>query len=181
MITLFSLTLLQLFLSCNSRKSNNVLWMKENFEKNAEAFFDITNLFNNSIPINIKKDNSVIFNINEKNNCIEITLINKKVINGERITKKANSLNSDNKNYYQILENLGWTSSKADSIRNMLKRIECNTIRTVDYKYFDIEIYNSTNLSYSYLHLKHGVESFDIKVISDNSKYGNDFSISVDL
>ena len=33
MITLFSLTLLQLFLSRNSRKSNNVLWMKENFKK----------------------------------------------------------------------------------------------------------------------------------------------------
>lgn len=28
---------------------------KKNFENNAELFFDVTNLFNNSIPINLKK------------------------------------------------------------------------------------------------------------------------------
>lgn len=164
--------------SCNYCRSRDVLWMKENFENNAEIFLDVTNLFNNSIPINLKKENYVIFNIND-NNSIEIALINKKVINGERATKKANSLKSDNKNFNQLLESLGWSHSKTDSIRNMLQRIKCNTIRTVDYKYFDIEIYDSSNLSYSYLHLKHNVESSDIKTISNNSKYGNQFSISV--
>lgn len=176
---LFSLILLQVFLSCNYNRSCDVLWMKENFENNADAFFEVTNLFNNSIPINLKKENYVIFNINDKNNCIEITLINKKVINGERVTQKASSLKSDNKNFNQLLVSLGWSRSKADSIRNILQSIKCNTIRTVDYKYFDIEIYNSSNLSYSYLHLKHGVEFSNIKIISTNSKYGNQFSISV--
>lgn len=176
---LFGLILLQLLLSCNYSKSRDVLWMKENFKNNAELFFDVTNLFNNSIPINLKKENYVIFNINDKNNSIEISIINKKVINGERVTKKANSLKSDNKKFNQLLESLGWSHSKADSIRNMLQRIKCNTIRTVDYKYFNIEIYNSSNLSYSYLHLKHSVESSNIKTISNNTKYGNQFSISV--
>ena len=41
-----------------------------------------------------------------------------------------------------------------------------------------IEIYNSSNLSYSYLHLKHSIEYHNIKTISNNSKYGNLFSIS---
>ena len=40
-----------------------------------------------------------------------------------------------------------------------------------------IEIYNSSNLSYSYLHLKHSIEYHNIKTISNNSKYGNLFSI----
>jgi hypothetical protein len=69
--------------------------------------------------------------------------------------------------------------SKVDSIRNMLQRIKCNTIRTVDYKYFDIEIYDSSNLSYSYLHLKDSIEYHNIITISNNSKYGNLFSISL--
>lgn len=83
----------------------------------------------------------------------------------------------DNKNFNLLLKNLGWNYSKVDSIRNMLQRIKCNTIRTVDYKYFDIEIYDSSNLSYSYLHLKHSIEYHNIKTISNNSKYGNLFSI----
>ena len=69
------------------------------------------------------------------------------------------------------MKNLGWNYSKVDSIRNMLQRIKCTTIRTVDYKYFDIEIYNSSNLSYSYLHLKHSIDYHNIKTISNNSKY----------
>ena len=163
---LLGLILLQLLQSCDYSKSRDVLWMKKNFENNAELFFDVTNLFNNSIPINFKKENYVNFNINDK-------------INGERVTQKANSQRLDNKNFNLLLKNLGWNYSKVDSIRNMLQRIKCNTIRTVDYKYFDIEIYNSSNLSYSYLHLKHSIEYHNIKTISNNSKYGNLFSISV--
>ena len=150
---------------------------EKNFENNAELFFDVTNLFNNSIPINLKKENYVNFNINDKNNSVDIIIISKKVINGERVTQKANSQRLDNKNFNLLLKNLGWNYSKVDSIRNMLQRIKCNTIRTVDYKYFDIEIYNSSNLSYSYLHLKHSIEYHNIKTISNNSKYGNLFSI----
>ena len=162
---LLGLMLLQLLQSCDYSKSRDVLWMKKNFENNAELFFDVTNLFNNSIPINLKKENYVNFNINDKNNSVDIT-------------QKANSQRSDNKNFNLLLKNLGWNYSKVDSIRNMLQRIKCNTIRTVDYKYFDIEIYDSSNLSYSYLHLKHSIEYHNIKTISNNSKYGNLFSIS---
>lgn len=49
---LLGLILLQLLQSCDYSKSRDVLWMKKNFENNAEFFFDVTNLFNNSIPIN---------------------------------------------------------------------------------------------------------------------------------
>lgn len=52
---LLGLMLLQLLQSCDYSKSRDVLWMKKNFENNAELFFDVTNLFNNSIPINYKK------------------------------------------------------------------------------------------------------------------------------
>lgn len=52
---LLGLILLQLLQSCDYSKSRDVLWMKNNFENNAELFFDVTNLFNNSIPINLKK------------------------------------------------------------------------------------------------------------------------------
>ena len=83
---LLGLILLQLLQSCDYSKSRDVLWMKKNFENNAELFFDVTNLFNNSIPINFKKENYVNFNINDKNNSVDIIIISKKVINGERIT-----------------------------------------------------------------------------------------------
>ena len=63
---LLGLILLQLLQSCDYSKSRDVLWMKKNFENNAEFFFDVTNLFNNSIPINLKKENYVNFNINDK-------------------------------------------------------------------------------------------------------------------
>ena len=72
---------------------------EKNFENNAEFFFDVTNLFNNSIPINLKKENYVNFNINDKNNSVDIIIISKKVINGERVTQKANSQRLDNKNF----------------------------------------------------------------------------------
>lgn len=49
---LLGLILLQLLQSCDYSKSRDVLWMKKNFENNAELFFDVTNLFNNSIPKN---------------------------------------------------------------------------------------------------------------------------------
>ena len=69
---LLGLILLQLLQSCDYSKSRDVLWMKKNFENNAELFFDVTNLFNNSIPINLKKENYVNFNINDKNNSVDI-------------------------------------------------------------------------------------------------------------
>ena len=50
---LLGLILLQLLQSCDYSKSRDVLWMKKNFENNAELFFDVTNLFNNSIPIKV--------------------------------------------------------------------------------------------------------------------------------
>ena len=96
---LLGLILLQLLQSCDYSKSRYVLWMKKNFENNAELFFDVTNLFNNSIPIKLKKENYVNFNINDKNNSVDIIIISKKVINGERVTQKANSQRSDNKNF----------------------------------------------------------------------------------
>lgn len=126
---LLGLILLQLLQSCDYSKSRDVLWMKKNFENNAELFFDVTNLFNNSIPINFKKENCINFNINDKNNSVDIIIISKKVINGERVTQKANSQRLDNKNFNLLLKNLGWNYSKVDSIRNMLQRIKCNTIR----------------------------------------------------
>ena len=43
---LLGLMLLQLLQSCDYSKSRDVLWMKKNFENNAELFFDVTNLFN---------------------------------------------------------------------------------------------------------------------------------------
>ena len=52
---LLGLILLQLLQSCDYSKSRDVLWMKKNFENNAELFFDVTNLFNNSITKNKKK------------------------------------------------------------------------------------------------------------------------------
>lgn len=57
---LLGLILLQLLQSCDYSKSRDVLWMKKNFENNAELFFDVTNLFNNSIPINLKKKITLI-------------------------------------------------------------------------------------------------------------------------
>ena len=84
---LLGLILLQLLQSCDYSKSRDVLWMKKNFENNAELFFDVTNLFNNSIPIKLKKENYVNFNINDKNNSVDIIIISKKVINGERVTQ----------------------------------------------------------------------------------------------
>ena len=57
---LLGLILLQLLQSCDYSKSRDVLWMKNNFENNAELFFDVTNLFNNSIPINLKKKITLI-------------------------------------------------------------------------------------------------------------------------
>ena len=42
---LLGLILLQLLQSCDYSKSRDVLWMKKNFENNAELFFDVTNLF----------------------------------------------------------------------------------------------------------------------------------------
>ena len=96
---LLGLILLQLLQSCDYSKSRDVLWMKKNFENNAELFFDVTNLFNNSIPINLKKENYVNFNINDKNNSVDIIIISKNVINGERVTQKANSQRLDNKNF----------------------------------------------------------------------------------
>ena len=57
---LLGLILLQLLQSCDYSKSRDVLWMKKNFENNAELFFDVTNLFNNSIPINLKKKTMLI-------------------------------------------------------------------------------------------------------------------------
>ena len=71
---LLGLILLQLLQSCDYSKSRDVLWMKKNFENNAELFFDVTNLFNNSIPINLKKENYVNFNINDKNNSVDIII-----------------------------------------------------------------------------------------------------------
>lgn len=124
---LLGLILLQLLQSCDYSKGRDVLWMKKNFENNAELFFDVTNLFNNSIPINLKKENYVNFNINDKNNSVDIIIISKKVINGERVTQKANSQRLDNRNFNLLLKNLGWNYSKVDSIRNMLQRIKCNT------------------------------------------------------
>ena len=100
---LLGLILLQLLQSCDYSKSRDVLWMKKNFENNAELFFDVTNLFNNSIPINLKKENYVNFNINDKNNSVDIIIISKKVINGERVTQKANSQRLDNKNFNLLL------------------------------------------------------------------------------
>ena len=44
---LLGLILLQLLQSCDYSKSRDALWMKKNFENNAELFFDVTNLFNN--------------------------------------------------------------------------------------------------------------------------------------
>ena len=84
---LLGLILLQLLQSCDYSKSRDVLWMKKNFENNAEVFFDVTNLFNNSIPINLKKENYVNFNINDKNNSVDIIIISKKVINLNSATK----------------------------------------------------------------------------------------------
>ena len=71
---LLGLILLQLLQSCDYSKSRDVLWMKKNFENNAELFFDVTNLFNNSIPIKLKKENYVNFNINDKNNSVDIII-----------------------------------------------------------------------------------------------------------
>ena len=68
---LLGLILLQLLQSCDYSKGRDVLWMKKNFENNAELFFDVTNLFNNSIPINLKKENYKVvyqFRIKIKNN-----------------------------------------------------------------------------------------------------------------
>ena len=75
---------------------------EKKIENNAELFFDVTNLFNNSIPINLKKENYVNFNINDKNNSVDIIIISKKVINGERVTQKANSQRLDNKNFNPV-------------------------------------------------------------------------------
>ncbi len=68
----FGLILLQLLQSCDYSKSRDALWMKKKFENNAELFFDVTNLFNNSIPINLKKENYV--NFNDKNNSVDIII-----------------------------------------------------------------------------------------------------------
>ena len=47
---------------------------EKNFEINAELFYDVTNLFNNAIPINFKKENYDNFNINDKNNSVDIII-----------------------------------------------------------------------------------------------------------
>lgn len=47
---LLGLILLQLLQSCDYSKSRDVLWMKKNLKIMQSFFFDVTNLFNNSIP-----------------------------------------------------------------------------------------------------------------------------------
>ena len=66
-----------------------------------------------------------------------------------------------------ITKSLDWKKNNKESFYELRK---C---------YFDIEIYDSSNLSYSYLHLKDSIEYHNIITISNNSKYGNLFSISV--
>ena len=75
---LLGLILLQLLQSCDYSKSRDVLWMKKILKIMQSFFFDVTNLFNNSIPINLKKENYVNFNINDKNNSVDIIIISKK-------------------------------------------------------------------------------------------------------
>lgn len=178
--TIFSLIFVLLFLSCNSRI--DFTWMRENFEENSEVIFNVTNLFNNSIPTNLREKNYITLQINDKHDCIEISIVNKQTVKGENATIRACSQKFDNKNFRQLLDTLGWTRTKADSIRNMMQQTNCNTIKTIDYKYYDIEIYNSSHYLYGYLHVKQGVDTSDVITISkiSNSKYGDQFSIRSD-
>ena len=173
------LIILSLHLSCDSSKRDNLIMLKENFEQHNEVFFSLTNLFN-SIPLSLRKDNSIIFSIDNDKDGVEIVIQGKKIVNGKAAIHKSCSLEKDQENFNQMLKDLGWTKATVDSLQNMLRLIKCNSIRTVDYKYYDVEIYNnSTDLTYSYLHIKPNTNFSDINILSDTSKYGNQFSISV--
>ena len=65
---LLGLILLQLLQSCDYSKSRDVLWMKKNFENNAELFFDVTNLFNNSGLSRLLKLSTTTSNIPQTRN-----------------------------------------------------------------------------------------------------------------
>lgn len=160
---------------CNRQK--DVLWMKENFEKYDTIFYEVVNLFYKSIPECIKDNANITLKINNDGDCIELTISDKIVREGKSNIKTAVSSQDNNEAYRRLLDSLTWTASTANSIRYMLERINCTTIRTVDYKYYDVEIYNADNLRYSYLHLRPNIKSDDIIPISNVSDYGSQFSI----
>ncbi len=151
--------------------------MKDNFEKHDSIFYEVANLFCKSIPESIKDNADIILKINNDSDCIELTISDKIVREGKRNIKTAVSSQDNNEAYRQLLDSLTWTASTADTIRDMLERINCTTIRTVDYKYYDVEIYNTDNLRYSYLHLRPNIKSDEIIPVSNVSDYGSQFSI----
>lgn len=164
------------FTACNNRQYS-VEWMKDNFEKNDSIFYEVTNLFNGSIPDSIKKDSYITLSVNKADDCVEITLTDKIVTDGAIGTKTVCSSKEDPVEYKHILHTLTLTDSTVDSIQKMLNQIKCTTIRTVDYKYYDVELYNTQNLKNSYLHLKPDQTSEDIIPITTSSEYGRQFSI----
>ena len=73
-----------------------MLWMKKNFENNAELFYDVTNLFNNSIPINLKKENYVNFKAgNKPRRQIELKL-KQKGVDADIISRVCDEFYEDN-------------------------------------------------------------------------------------
>lgn len=164
------------FTSCNNGQYS-VKWMKDNFEKNDTIFYEVTNLFNSSIPDSIKKDSYITLSVNKADDCLDITLTDKIVTDGAVSVKTVCSSKEELEEYKLILRTLTLTDSTVDSIRKMLNQIQCTTIRTVDYKYYDVELYNTQDLTYSYLHLKPDQTSEDIIPISTSSEYGKQFSI----
>lgn len=179
----FPYILLLMMLFLDSYNTHDVRWMRENFEQNAEVFHNVTDLFNNSIPDSLKNANTIFFTVNNKDDCIEITIVSHNVIDGKTARKEASSRKQDAEKYDEILSDIGLTTSKADSIRDMLQCINCDVIRTFPARNFDVEIYDTSQedlpIFSSYLHLRDSVKSSEVVTLSKitNAKYADRFAI----
>lgn len=175
--------LISLSFFIDSFREWDIDWMRENFEQNAEVFHDVTDLFNNSIPDSLKNANTIFFTVNNKDDCIEITIVSHNVIDGKTARKEASSRKQDAEKYAEILSELGWTNARADSIRDMLQCINCDVIRTFPARNFNVEIYDTSQedllIFSSYLHLRDSVKSSEIGTLSKitNAKYADRFAI----
>lgn len=175
--------LLSLSFFIDSCREWDIDWMRENFEQNAEVFHDVTDLFNNSIPDSLKNKNTIFFVVNDKDDCIEITIKSHNVIDGKTAIKEASSRKQDAEKYDEILSDIGLTTSRADSIRDMLQCINCDVIRTFPARNFDVRIYDTSQkdlLIFSYyLHLRDSVKSSEVVTLSKitNAKYADRFAI----
>lgn len=162
--------------SCKHNYASDVSSMKKNFEENDAYFMELVAIFNKAINSESPDRYNYIINVIGDN--IELTKTSKIIENGQQETFSGCSGDSDLEMYNILLSELGFTKDSIINLKELLDKINCTTVKTVDYKYFNIEVYNNAAPQYSYLHLKPGVNLKDIATIS-NAGIGAQFAISV--